>query len=257
MPSPTFALIQDGSLTGASAITQMVGVVARQHQVVNTTNTASGQSSEYSLGRFFYNLSAQGVYTVGGNYPLPIGTAVSNGPIGRLSRIRLVKRQVITNVTAADDGADDAEFSIGTISYFGRGMGYLQSTETPLGDSTGVAIADFELTAFTIPLSTTASVAASAKIRNMRKRYNFTKGGPPPVEFDFVLSGTVTLTGTVPFTDQSFSGTLVADNGETWTGTVKYRELETDIDYENGVPTMTTISGPFSGSPAVVISDVV
>ena len=252
----TFALIQDGKLTGASNITFVQGVIDRRQRRSDTTNTASGTAHESSLGRLFYHLQANGYWDTGSStYPRPIGTASSNGPIGRLSRIRLRKQQQLTNATADADGEDDACFEGGVITYYGRGSGYLQSTEAPLGTDSSIAISQAELSSFTIPLDGSHDVTADAILRNIRKSNRFQQGGPVLVDFDFVLTGAVTLNGASnPLDATEFTASLNTDNGDDWSGTVIYDEMELDIDYENGTPTRVSINGPFTGSPAVSIS---
>lgn len=256
--APTFALIQNGQLSGAADITFVRGSIGRRHRRVNTTNSGSGTTSQSTLGRWIWQLQARGYWDTGSNtYPLPVGTASSNGPIGRLSRIRLQKRQVVKNATADADGVDDMIFTKGVVQYVGRGFGYLQSTEAPLATDTTQEIAQAELSSFTIPLDGSHDVTADAVLTNIGEDLRFTEGGAVLVDFDFELTGSVTLNGTNnPLSATEFSATLEADNADQWTGTVIYEQMDADIDYENGTPVRIDVQGPWSGDPAASITTV-
>jgi len=131
--APTFALVQDGSLSGQASITDVQGQLSRDHNATSVTGSPDGTTYREVLGRFIWQLNARGYWDTGSRtYPLPIGTAASNAPVGRLSRVRLVKQQELINATAAGDGIDDIVFAQGVVRYFGSATGWLQSTETPI-----------------------------------------------------------------------------------------------------------------------------
>lgn len=257
---PTWALIQEGSLSGPADIAIQTGVVERRWKITNTTVSGSGTTSDHTLGRTFYYLNAQGFFQDGSAFNLPVAATCSGGPIGRISRIRLVKTQTIKNVTACADGEAAAYWTVGTFNYFGRGTGYLQDTELAK-DETTLTIADGNLTSLTIPLDadtpTAQSVVGNAVLRNIGKEVRFAIGGAVLVDFDFVMTGTITINGANnPFLAANDDFTLSAnfDNGQTGSGTIILERMEADIDYENGVPTRVIVQGPASGDPMITWS---
>jgi hypothetical protein len=210
---PTFAKIQNGDLTGMCNITAVRGSVAQIWRTKPTTNPATNGKTEITAGRFHYEIGGSGLWTVSNAYPLPVGTAVSNGPIGRISRVRLARRQEVVWTAAANDSESVASWCVGNETYYGTATGYLQSTETPTDTET---VAGAVMANLILPLDSTRDVRGNAFLSDIRTvGMDFTRGGPQMVEFSFTFTGasTPTLTGSShPFVDTSFIASLELDN---------------------------------------------
>lgn len=241
----TFALIQNAAIKGFPSINVQVGQVLIHNEVTDTTNSDSGTAAEYTSGRHRYSTDLMGFFNTGGGYPLPIGVASANGPLGRLSRVTLVKRQELTHVTAGDDPQGTASWSKGVARYFGSGFSYVQSTEQPIEN------AKINLTAFKIPLDSAYSLTANAIVRTGRYQYQFPRGGAVPLPFEFVFTGPVTLVGSNnPFSLTGITLDATLANGKDCDGTVALQQLQATINYEAGTAIPFHLQGPFDGPVA-------
>ncbi len=264
--------IADSSVVGVVVnyagppITDVVGAVYKRWPSINTTHADLRGAHEETPGRFFWQVQASGFYQVSGSYPSIIGTAVSNGPITRISQIRLAKSAAITNTSSAGDGEDTARFEIGNRRYYGSGRGYALSSE--LGSATiweTETIAAARISNFTIPIARTVTnavgVQGTAVIQYIKPQMSWSRGGPVPIDFAFTLSGAVTLNSNAaavavndnPFFTDYFSPTFRLDNGRTMTVAaggkgVVVQQMEGFFDYENGFPARYSLSGVIDGS---------
>ena len=91
------------------------------------------------------------------------------------------------------------------------------------------------------------TTSGAALVRNVRGEGNWTDGGPVPGSYGFIYSGTVTNTNT-PFTNNSWSASLVLNNGDTLTGTVAMKMVRVDADFRRAGPVPVSFEGMFTGA---------
>lgn len=256
MALPTWAVAAGGSLTGfqnAGTVAYRVcigdAVVSRRHpredvtQSGDTDTYATPASTAVTPGvfraskRYTYNISGVGFYQVtadaGTTWTFQHATKAVAGAItgavqGRVSRCELTRNAELINATATNDAVPETVFAFGKVVYTGSMDGYLQASETPLGDDVNPA----DPTSITLPMGS-GTVAGDIIFDGMDQVLAFNRGGPHRLITPFVLSGDITRTDT-PFDIMSWTVAGDLDNGQTLSGTATISRMSMMIDYRLG-----------------------
>lgn len=238
-----YATVIGGSISGITSVNVSNWDIVQDVRTQDVTNaTTTGTQSEFATGRVSYSLTGDAFYYTGGAYPKPIEVTVSGSLVAKLARVQITKMQMLSDVTNAATPQGEREYIGGKIKYRGTALGWLQTTDSPLESET------VDLTAFTIPLSATASVVADARIRRSQYGNRTRSGGGVLVPFDFWLTGAVTLNGTNPLSDNSYTADITVGNSQDWNGSVIVQRQEIMVDYKDGLPTVMRYVLPFNGT---------
>jgi hypothetical protein len=229
-----FATVQSGTIVNFGSSHSIQGFnINLIRQVKNITDgSATGTATTHKGGRYSFGINGYSHHAVSGSPVLPIGGSVSGGPAARIVSATIQQAVHIEDVTGPAIANGAREYTQGRIVYRGNALAAIATTETPLES------ASFSLTAFTLPISASHSIAGNAEIETGTYRNNHALAGQLWLPFQFVYTSTVTLNGTTPFSSLSYTINAALNNGMYWDGTALVRSQTMALDYRSGLPSV-------------------
>ncbi|RMG93644.1 MAG: hypothetical protein D6706_14950 [Chloroflexi bacterium] len=250
------AHIVNGSFDGSAyKIKVLGGSIIKRYATREVSGAGDAETgSVFTSGRMEHIVNASGVYTPdsGTSYPLPVvGSPITGSPLFRLSRLRLNLNQRLRNITGAEDAFPYSTYQAGRPIITGGGFGWAKDDDAIMSDmsSTSGEVGSFDVT---INPSGPVKFEAAIKITNYNIQIPFRDGGATPVVFQFVVNDITPVITNTPFSGASSGFTTDLNTSEArYQGTVIPYQVQMDVDFENLVPTVIAVSGPFSGAITV------
>jgi hypothetical protein len=243
MPTFSAATSHEGSLSGLSDVEISTATIQKMFRLYNTTASGDGRNAEATAaGRYFWAMSGEGWYKVAGVYPKLVAQTVVSGLVSQVTMATIQKQVVLRNVTGAADAAGEAQWSAGVKTYGGQLAGWLADTEQPMEDTLS------PVTTLTLPLGNGGggTVTGAALVSRVSVQPVFRDGAAIGQTFGYQYRELVTAGG--PFATESFTASIVLDNGQTMSGTYKIRNMSVQLDYAAGAPVPVRFSGVFDGT---------